>query len=104
MRRCGDDANCSASEAGRVEVHLSLSGRDLVHGDKLLSRRGEAHPQSFGFTGPALANCFVDAQPEVDLDFDEARPLAGVGAKQGATDAAVLMDARRRVRASARPK
>ena len=57
MRRGGDDANGSASEAGSVEVYLGLAGRDLVHGDELLSRRGEGHPQCFSYTGPALGNC-----------------------------------------------
>src|SRR5680860_1149973 len=98
----GDGAACGVSETGYAQVHHAavLCG-DLVHLGELASGRGDADLQAFGLAVPALSGGFVDAGAEVGFDLDQAGSLGGVGAQQRTADAAVLVDARGGVGASA---
>ncbi|MEJ3745372.1 hypothetical protein WEI85_19020 [Actinomycetes bacterium KLBMP 9797] len=53
---------------------------------------GEADAESFGFAEPAFTLCFGYAGGEIVADVDQALPLAGINAKEWATNAAVFVN------------
>jgi hypothetical protein len=89
---------CSVHGGGAVEGGHSESDRGGGAGapvdlGELVLGAGEADRESFGFAEPAFAVGFGDTGDQVVADLGDAVLLGGVGPVQGASQAAVLVDA-----------
>jgi len=93
----GDVVVCGYAE---VDV-LGSAGGGCVGLGEFVVGGGEADLESLGFAGPPFAFGFDEAGQEVGADFFEAVTLGGVDSEEWASDAGVLVNAGRRVCASA---
>jgi hypothetical protein len=82
-----------SAEGGHAEADRGGGAGAPVDLGELVFGSGEADLEAFGFAEPAFAFGFGDAGGEVAGDLGDAAALGGVGPVQGASQAAVFVDA-----------
>ena len=83
--RGGDGVAGRFGEGRHAHVHRGVSaGGESVELGEFHGRAGEADLEAFDFAEPVLLLGLGDAVAEVVADLDQAGPLRGIGAKEGA--------------------
>lgn len=96
--RLGGDGHGAGGDVGGARVDGSLaSGGESIELGELGVRGGQADLQPLGFAEPPISLSLGYPLAEVATDLDQAGPLGWVGAKEGAAQAAVFVDAGGRI-------